>query len=265
MKDILLELISSDNSYNKNITRYLYRTHPDLWIQILDKTAFLPENALPKQRIWHIINDVWERPTCLETGKFTKWWENRYLKFVSHSAKLSYRNRLGLSNNYNELSNKKRSQTNKQTRKNREVKNRGKATEEEILKRHKTNLERYGNIHPTKTPKFRKHASDVRIRNGATPKDLRPLRQLYHEAVKRITKDNWNEHFDKINPERINRAGLEFHLDHIYSIQQGFLDNIPPYIIGHWTNLRMLSSSENSSKGMRCDKTKDQLFEDYFN
>lgn len=262
MRDILLELINNDTSYNKNISRYLYRTHPDLWKQILDKTSFLPDNALPKQRIWHILNDIWERPICPETGQFTKWWENRYLTFISLSAKASYQNKQGIYKNQTDEVNRKRSQSNKQTRKIRKVKNRGKATEEEILKRHKTNLEKYGNIHPTKTLEFRKYLSDIQIKNGATPRDQRPLRQLYYDEVKRVTKDNWNEHFDKINPNRLNRS--QFDLDHIYSIQQGFLDNIPPYIIGHWTNLRMIIPTENYSKGMRCDKTKDQLFEDYF-
>lgn len=36
------------------------------------------------------------------------------------------------------------------------------------------------------------------------------------------------------------------------------------YIIGHWTNLRMIEKTENYSKGMRCDKTQDQLFNDFF-
>jgi hypothetical protein len=70
-------------------------------------------------------------------------------------------------------------------------------------------------------------------------------------------------YFDKINPQRLDRSSNA--LDHIYSIQQGFKDSIPPYIIGHWTNLRIISLVENSIKGMRCDKTPAELFEDFFN
>jgi hypothetical protein len=157
----------------------------------------------------------------------------------------------------------KRKNTFKNTKLEKGIKSRGKCTEEEKQKRYQTNLERYGNIHPTKTLKLRKYISQKQIENGATPKHNRPLRDIYQQEVKRITKNNWIEHFDKINPNRLNRS--QYNLDHIYSIQQGFNNNIPPYIIGHWTNLRLLSPSENFSKGMRCDKTKDQLFEDYFN
>lgn len=77
-----------------------------------------------------------------------------------------------------------------------------------------------------------------------------------------FTKATWRKEFDKINPTRLNRSEID--LDHIYSIQQGFRDNIPPFIIGHWTNLRMLEKTENYSKGMRCDKTQEQLFDDFF-
>lgn len=73
MKPILLEIINNDISYNKSATRYLYKSHPDIWQQILDKTTFLPTDAMPKQRIWHILNDVWEIPVCPITGQQVKW------------------------------------------------------------------------------------------------------------------------------------------------------------------------------------------------
>ena len=45
---------------------------------------------------------------------------------------------------------------------------------------------------------------------------------------------------------------------------QGFRDGIPPYILGHWTNLRIITLVENSKKGMKCDKTKEELFNDFY-
>jgi hypothetical protein len=55
MKTILLNIISSDISYNKSATRYLYKTNPALWDQIVEKTNFLPYDSMPKQRVWHIL------------------------------------------------------------------------------------------------------------------------------------------------------------------------------------------------------------------
>ena len=262
LKDILKHIISNDTSYNKSATRYLYKSHPDIWKEILETTSFLSDTSKPKQRIWHVLNDAYYVPICPITGQAVKWWENRYLEASSLSAKTLLAHSKGKYKDiYTEEINKKRQEGNLKAVKNGR-KYRVGSTKEEMLKRHQTNIERYGNIHPTKTLEFRKYLSDIQIKNGATPKHLRSIRQLYYNEVKRITKINWTGHFDQINPDRLNRS--KFNLDHIYSIQQGFLDNIPPYIIGHWTNLRMINPTENYSKGMRCDKSKEELFEDYF-
>ena len=83
----------------------------------------------------------------------------------------------------------------------------------------------------------------------------------YYILVRESTKDNWVKNYDKINPNRIRR-GIDNHLDHIYSVLEGFKQNIPPEIIGHWTNLQMLSRSINSSKKDTCWKSKEELLED---
>lgn len=63
--------------------------------------------------------------------------------------------------------------------------------------------------------------------------------------------------------ENTNLRGMEFHLDHIFSISHGFLQNISPEIIGHWTNLRIIPALDNKNKSWKCHKTKQQLIEDY--
>lgn len=63
--------------------------------------------------------------------------------------------------------------------------------------------------------------------------------------------------------ENINLRGTEYHLDHIFSISRGFLQNISPNIIGHWTNLRIIPALDNKNKSWKCHKTKHQLIEDY--
>lgn len=265
MKPILLTIINNDTSYNKSATRYLYKTHPELWEQIIKATDFLPASAKPKQRIWHILNDIWSMPLCPITKNPVKWWENRYLMTSSRSSKIEMQRRRGdFDNLYSAEINEKRAKTNKGktvalgTRKAPNLSDETKEHRKE--KSRKTCLERYGVINGGQTKESRIKVSDARIRNGATPKHLRSLRRLYYDAVWQVTEESWKNHFDKINPCRLDRS--ENALDHIYSIQQGFRDNIPPYIIGHWTNLRVISLSENSQKGMRCDKTKEQLFED---
>jgi hypothetical protein len=265
MKHILLEIINSDTSYNKSATRYLYKTHPELWNEIVAATLFLPFDSKPKQRIWHIVNDVWEIPRCPVTGLEVKWWENRYLETANRSARATLLNNTGRTQNQTEEAKRKRVESNQKIidaglRKLPNISEEMKKIRLEKSKQ--TSLKKYGVEKWNKLSDARITASNKRIENGATPKHLRPLRDLYHYAVLVVTKQNWKDHFDKINPNKLNRSKVD--LDHTYSIQQGFIDNIPPYIIGHWTNLRMLEKGKNYSKGMRCDKTQDQLFEDFF-
>lgn len=265
MKDILLNIIQSDTSANKSATRYLYKTHPELWQQVLEKTSFLPDTAKAKQRIWHIVNDTYKIPLCPVENIPVKWWENRYLTTSSRTAKQKYKWSNGdYANAHTEEANKQRKDSNKKAVKNgRKYRDSKTYTAADREKAKQTCIKKYGVPNGSQTKESRDKVSEARIRNGATPKHLRSLRRLYYDAVWKITEESWKNHFDEINPERLNRTYNA--LDHIYSIQQGFRESIPPYIIGHYTNLRVISLSENGIKGMRCDKTKEELFVDFYN
>jgi hypothetical protein len=112
MKNILLEVINNDKSYNKSATRYLYKDRPELWKEIVDATAFLPTDAKPKQRIWHIINDTYEIPKCPITNLEVTWWENRYLETANRSAKATLANKQGKTKNQTEEAKRKRIESN---------------------------------------------------------------------------------------------------------------------------------------------------------
>lgn len=264
MKAIITELIDSDTSYNKNTTRYLYKTHPDLWQQILEATSFLSSDAKPKQRVWHILNDVYIRPTCPVTGEYVKWWENRYLETASRTAKTKLLHQSGTyAHIYSDEINKKRKESNK----NRVAlgrKYRGSASDAEKQKRKETNLKKFGVESNLLLKETKEQQYQTKVARGLiTPREARTDRNLYYTEVTRLSKLSWVSHFDKINPDCLNRS--KWNLDHIFSIHEGFRKSIPPYIIAHWTNLRMLEPKKNSSKGKKCDKTQEQLFSDFFN
>jgi hypothetical protein len=267
MKDILQNIIASDSSYNKSATRYLYKTHPELWKQITEKTSFLPGTALAKQRIWHIVNEVWTIPLCPIDHIPVKWWENRYLITSSRTAKQKYKWSNGdYANAHTAALNEKRAASNRGktiasgTRKIPNISNETLRARVEKIKQ--TCLERYGVDNPSKDKAVQEKIYQKAVERGCTPREDRSIRRIYYDAVWKFTEESWKSQFDKINPARLNRTHNA--LDHIYSIQQGFRDCIPPFIIGHYSNLRVISLSENGIKGMRCDKTKEELFEDFF-
>ena len=63
--------------------------------------------------------------------------------------------------------------------------------------------------------------------------------------------------------EGIEKRGKEYHLDHKFSIVEGFRNNIPPYILGSKCNLEVIPREENSRKGENCSITKEELLENY--
>jgi hypothetical protein len=267
MKDILLNIIQTDTSYNKSATRYLYKTHPELWQQIVEKTSFLPDTALAKQRIWHIVNDTYKIPLCPIENIPVKWWENRYLITSSRTAKQKYKWGKGdYDNIHTPEINETRAKSNRGKRVALGTRKAPIMTDEAKQQREKTKKETflkiYGVDNPSKSKIVLEKIYQQAVKRGCTPREERSLRRLYYDAVWKVTEASWRNHFDSINPARLNRTYNA--LDHIYSIQQGFRDSIPPYVIGHYTNLRVISPSENGIKGMRCGKTKQELFEDFY-
>ena len=87
---------------------------------------------------------------------------------------------------------------------------------------------------------------------------------VYSARVRELTRQSYYRHIDSVNPLKVKRGRHTYHVDHKYSIMQGFLNNIPPSIIAHWTNLEMRSAHENISKGSSCTKTIDELVQDFF-
>lgn len=60
-----------------------------------------------------------------------------------------------------------------------------------------------------------------------------------------------------------NRSLKGNHIDHIYSIYDGFVNNIDPKLIGSIINLQTLSSTQNRAKGTSSWISKEDLFEKY--
>ncbi len=49
--------------------------------------------------------------------------------------------------------------------------------------------------------------------------------------------------------------------DHMFSVKQGFIENVNPYYISHPANCQILTQSNNASKNANCSITKEELIE----
>lgn len=118
--------------------------------------------------------------------------------------------------------------------------------------------ERYPNDwferHQKRIDKFRKTI-------GATPPELFNERDSYYAEVAKLTEISWLAFRGHIeNVDRYERC-YAFHLDHKISKLYGFMNDIPPEIIGHPMNLALIPASVNMSKQDKCSQTLEILIE----
>ena len=79
-----------------------------------------------------------------------------------------------------------------------------------------------------------------------------------------FTKNNTYElegkYKDIINPKNVKR-GKNYHLDHKYSIFEGFNNGVSPKIIGQYYNLEIMTAYDNLKKNKQCSITLNELLE----
>lgn len=136
---------------------------------------------------------------------------------------------------------------------------RGKAIREAMLKIDETTGE-------TKATVAARKQALTKIDKGLylDPKFKKEL-QLYADRVRVLTEKNDLSSLDGY--EYRGRAGIEgaTHLDHIYSIKAGFINNVDPKIIASIHNLRFIPFEENLKKSDDCDITLSDLISNFEN
>jgi ferredoxin-fold anticodon binding domain-containing protein len=91
--------------------------------------------------------------------------------------------------------------------------------------------------------------------------ELLENKENYFIFVRALTEKNYNLFLNVINPKGLKRSWKANHLDHRYSISQGFKDQIDPFLIAHPCNLQMLKARINKKKNAKCDITIEELLE----
>lgn len=131
-----------------------------------------------------------------------------------------------------------------------------------------TLVERYGVDNPAYMEHFKQRMGDedvkANVRAGLErsgrwiPLEMLADFKLYQREVGIVTRQQplsieWRG--------KLKKNGLS--IDHVYSVYDGFMSGIDPAIVGHQSNLRVMTKSKNCSKHVKSDKTLEQLYEDY--
>ena len=97
---------------------------------------------------------------------------------------------------------------------------------------------------------------------GFTKEEFYDEWTLYKKIVYNMTEKTYRKYRNDINPHDLPR--WENHLDHKYSVLEGFRNNIPPYIICSKDNLEIIPRNENLNKQYGCSITKEELMNSFF-
>lgn len=81
----------------------------------------------------------------------------------------------------------------------------------------------------------------------------------YKFKVKYLTAKAYKKYKHIINPNDLKIGRCDYQVDHIYSIRHGFENNVPPEVVAHIGNLRLMWHTENKSKHIRSDQTLEEL------
>jgi hypothetical protein len=83
--------------------------------------------------------------------------------------------------------------------------------------------------------------------------------EKYQKQVRALTAKTYRMFKSVINPNNLKNSKDGYHIDHKYSIYEGFKSNVDVKIISSKENLQMLSSFDNLSKSTNCSITLDDL------
>lgn len=114
-------------------------------------------------------------------------------------------------------------------------------------------LKNYGENNISKLEFIKEKIINTKISRGYITK-FNDNKKNYYQQVYKFSEKSYKDYYSIINPLNLKR-GLEYHLDHIYSIHDGYRYNIPPEIIGNFNNLRIIKSTENLIKSRNSDIT----------
>lgn len=89
---------------------------------------------------------------------------------------------------------------------------------------------------------------------------------LYRKLVYKYTRTSVRKYKKIINPNNFKRGNNigDYHLDHKFSISEGFSQGVPPFIIGCYHNLEYIPNRDNLSKLSNCSITINSLYDIYY-
>lgn len=229
-------LLRKDGKLNGNLTRKLDETMEELYC------------------IYYNI----ENPICECSKKLSlKRWSSGFRKFCSPECQKSSKKTIEKANKTKE----KTENTSKSMKKlwvKRSEKEMGVISEN----RKATSMKIYGVENISQSPIIKEKRRKTNLEKGNCIADEKLSDwKLYRRKVESLTYHSYNKNKSIIDPD--NLRSRDFHLDHKFSIFEGFRNNIPVYIIASKYNLEIIKAEDNLSKSIDCSILKEDLLSNF--
>ena len=277
MEEDLFNYFTSDNISGKKCTeKWLSKNNIELYNQIIDWCDINYLESLEfKRKVFHYVTDCNKVPVCLNCNKDVKYRRLRdgYQTYCSSLCQ----NSCSIAKD-NWLKSWKR----------------GNSSNEHIVSRNKTVLERYGNLeeynkhiqksikesclekygveYATQTDFYKERrkktlkekygsetynnpnkTKETRIHNGTQINDDYIKDFLsYKKIATNRTMTMYRNNIQFINPSSLKRGIKLYHVDHKFSLKQGYLIGLPIEVITHPVNLEMIHHKDNLIKQDNC-------------
>lgn len=251
IEHLLIEF-GADKIYPSVRRQHFRDRHPDIYNDIMTKTSFLTNPSFPERLHCYVYN-ITSRPICkvcpnevsYEYGIVAKY--NTYC--CGKCAMKDMPSKLGVDNT-SQLASVKKKEKHKQ--------------------RYKEKYDANGILLPIKIKneipaeiKNEWKIEDNDIPEYMQDKFLTLTKDEYNKTVDQVTYWMYNTYIKLIDPMEIR--GFNFQLDHKVSKYFGFVNKIPPRIIGDFNNLEIIPRSNNASKQNKNSITVEELYEAYNN
>jgi hypothetical protein len=282
MREELFKYFTTDNMSGKKCTeKWLSKNNIELYNQIIEWCDInLLSDLEFKRKVFHYVNDDNKIPVCLKCGNEVKYKRLRdgYQPYCSsvcqNSCNISKEKWLKSwkENNDNNEYLVKRKKT---------LENKYGKDYDKIIQKNRENsmLQKYGVYNSFQIPQIKenrkkilnkKYGSETYNNPDKTKKTrIENKTQIsddiindfidYKKIVVNRTITIYRNNEDIINPEKLKRSKKDYHIDHLFSIKQGFLEDLPIEIISHPCNLHMIFYMDNLKKQDDCWITKEEL------
>ena len=94
---------------------------------------------------------------------------------------------------------------------------------------------------------FEENRKKVGEANSKDPEKVKQFKE-YQRLVFNLTQRNYTKYKHLIENSSLRGKNRGYELDHMFSISDGFENNIEPEVVAHWKNLRVIPTIENLTK-----------------